>query len=114
MDDPDTRKQWRLAFGQLIHDAAAYAPRTKSGPDQTVLAKYVYPWARKVALSHDSYFCAKYTDMEVRPFPSRRPRGKCNFVGAPCVEAIMDKIDVDNPKRACPRQCRKKPDWTFC
>ncbi len=38
----------------------------------------MYPWARRLALSHDSYTCPLYRgrDNQVRPFPTRREEGK--------------------------------------
>ena len=33
--------------------------RSEHGPDQTLLARHVWPWARLQALQHDSHNCVR-------------------------------------------------------
>ena len=41
------------AFKKLFHDGLAYIPREKGGGyDQIALMRYIWPWGKKVALSH--------------------------------------------------------------
>lgn len=37
----------------------AYAPRNKGGYDQWCLTFFVWPWAKRRSLAHDSYTCEK-------------------------------------------------------
>jgi hypothetical protein len=69
--------------------------------------RYVWPWAKKDAISHDSYLCEKYPG--TRPFPTRRPMEPNNFVAA----VVADNYTLD---RECPAACRPAghQDWTHC
>ena len=71
-------------------------------------SRYMYkPWSHRVTLSHDSYSCKRFTasDLEVRPFPSRREEegeeGECNYVGSPCAArqggGVRSNIDTGDP-----------------
>ena len=42
--------------------------------------RYVWPWAEKESIGHDSYFCRKYKN--TKPFPTKRNNGPNNFVAA--------------------------------
>jgi hypothetical protein len=44
-------------------------------------------------MTHDSYSCDKYPDMEVRPFPVRRDSGPNNFIGSVVKENISLQIE---------------------
>ena len=47
------RRSFMDAFKKLFHDGLAYIPREKGGGyDQIALMRYIWPWAKKVALSH--------------------------------------------------------------
>ena len=70
------------------------------------------PWAKDLALSHDSYLCKKYTN--TIPFPTQRiADGHCNFVG--CRENTSDIINFTK-NYECPYECRPvdHKDWKFC
>ena len=66
------------------------------------------PWSHRVTLSHDSYSCRRFSasDMEARPFPSRREEEvseeECNYVGSPCAArqggGVRSNIDTGDPK----------------
>ena len=69
------------------------------------------PWAKDVALVHDSYHCKKFVNNTI-PFPSQRKGGPCNFVGCIHGGSRLDAI----PKNECPKTCRPKnhQDWKYC
>ena len=69
--DSNERKSFSQAFKKLFKDGLAYIPREKGGGyDQIALVRYVWPWAKKVALSHDAYTCHKFSNTS--PFPTQR------------------------------------------
>ena len=45
------------------------------------IGRYVWPWAEKDSIGHDSYYCLKYNH-NTKPFPTKRKIGPNNFVGA--------------------------------
>ena len=108
------RKSFSQAFKKLFKDGLAYIPREKGGGyDQIALVRYVWPWAKKVALSHDAYTCHKFSNTS--PFPTRRLEGTVgNFVGS--VVSLNHSIGSQEDLWACPKKCRPRdhPDWTFC
>ena len=65
------------------------------------------PWAKDVALVHDSYHCQKFGNNS-KPYPSQRKEGQCNFVG--CVRG------GGTIQNECPEACRPKNhiDWKYC
>merc|ERR1719336_1562462 len=81
--------------------------RKAYGPDQGFLKRYLWPWAKWSAVSHDSYFCRQFA--RTSPFPSRRKNDTNNFVAA-VVEA------GDFLTKPCPAVCRPKDhqDWVTC
>ena len=101
------RKMFRESFREASHDPMFWAERNAYGPDQGFLKRYIWPWAKWSALSHDSYFCRQFP--RPSPFPTRRKNGTNNFIAA-VVEA------GDYLVQECPRACRPKshPDWTTC
>ena len=51
------RNKLMAKFKDLFRDGLAYIPREKGGGyDQIALMRYVWPWGKKVALSHGKYF----------------------------------------------------------
>ena len=70
------------------------------------------PWAKDVALVHDSYHCKKYAN--TTPFPSQRKEGPCNFVA--CIPELISSTVHFTPKYECPRTCRpmNHQDWKYC
>ena len=86
----------------------AYVKREKGGGwDQIALTRYIWPWGKKIALSHDSYTCHKFS--KTSPFPTKRKEGVGNYVGS--VVALNASIGSE-----CPEKCRPKnhPDWKLC
>ena len=68
------------------------------------------PWAKDLALSHDSYHCKNYTN--TTPLPTQRiVDGHCNYIG--CCEVCED---YNNITYECPNECRPvdHKDWKFC
>ena len=78
-----------------------------AGPDQGFLHKYVWPWAKKDAMQHDSYLCKHYS--RTRAFPVQRKNESNNFVAA----VVGEKQYIWQP---CPEKCRPvdHKDWTYC
>ena len=72
---------------------------------------YFRPWARKIAMVHDSYLCQKYKDTSlIRPYPTQRESSDCNFIG--CIPELKpSRIDTE-----CPKECRpaNHQNWTTC
>eukprot|EP00096_Caligus_rogercresseyi_P009479 TRINITY_DN3231_c0_g2_i3.p1 TRINITY_DN3231_c0_g2~~TRINITY_DN3231_c0_g2_i3.p1 ORF type:complete len:216 (-),score=6.39 TRINITY_DN3231_c0_g2_i3:110-757(-) len=69
------------------------------------------PLVPRLGLTHDSYHCRKYPGGSA--FPSNRPFGPLNFVGA--VADINNTLEF-SAKNECPFKCRPKEhkDWAFC
>ena len=55
LEDVNIRRLWAGAWDRILEDKLALASREKKGPDQDILDKYVWPWARYITLTHDSY-----------------------------------------------------------
>ena len=49
------RTRWRQSWVSILQDQLTYAERGSKGPDQTILTRHVWPWARSEAMQHDSY-----------------------------------------------------------
>jgi len=106
------RKSLMDSFKKLFKDGLAYIPREKGGGyDQIALMRYFWPWGKKVALSHDSYTCRKFS--HTAPFPTQRLPGIGNFIGS--VIALNQTVGFDN-SNFCPEKCRPKnhQDWIYC
>ena len=76
--------------------------------DQTLLAKYVWPWAEKVSMQHDSFNCRMFPGSI--GFPTPRQNTSNNFVGA-----VVNLNWTMN--WMCPRECRRsghQHDWEYC
>ena len=69
--------------------------------------RYVWPWAKWSALSHDSYTCNLFP--RTKAFPTRRLVEKNNFVAS-----VVEAGDV--MKKHCPEKCRPEDhkDWLYC
>ena len=95
------------SFKQAAKDPIFWAPRAAYGPDQGFLKRYLWPWGKWSAVSHDAYTCQRFP--RTQPFPTRRKLEPNNFV-ASIVEA-NDILDIE-----CPVSCRPKQhkDWTYC
>ena len=109
------RSKMDQSFVKMFGSDIFFTSHDKRGPDQDLLGKYIWPWAKDFAMGHDSYSCMKYANS--RPFPTRRKDKFCNFVG--CIgeasEMFLKRI-VFEKKNECPLACRPKsrPDWKYC
>ena len=74
--------------------------------------RYIWPWSKKVALSHDSYTCHKFA--RTSPFPTQRTAGVGNFIGS--VVSLNSSIGLSGEGGICPEKCRPKDhkDWLYC
>jgi hypothetical protein len=95
----------------MFQDPLFYSSRKNGGTDQTMLKKYVWPWARKIVMAHDSFTCRSF--WRTQPFPTQRKKGIGNFVGA--VLAVNDEIPFTS-KFQCPykRRPSQHKNWTYC
>ena len=106
------RSALMTAFKKMFRDGIAYIPREKGGGyDQIAIMRYVWPWAKKVAMSHDSYTCHKFSG--TYPFPTERLEGIGNFVGS--VVSLNQSVGYIY-NTTCPEKCRPKyhKDWIYC
>ena len=69
--------------------------------------RYVWPWAKRVSIGHDSYTCHSYP--YTKGFPTQRKNEPNNFV-ASVVSENHTLWEI------CPEECRPKDhkDWTHC
>lgn len=69
--------------------------------------RYIWPWGKWSALSHDSYTCTQFP--RTSPFPTKRLMEPNNFVAS-----VVFANDVMRQK--CPKKCRPKEhkDWQYC
>ena len=78
-----------------------------------IIARYVYHWASKVMMGHDSYFCRVFPNSF--PFPKEREDKIHNFAGAISIKYIEKQSQLPfTDEFVCPVPCRGKPDWTYC
>ena len=105
------RDLWKGSFIGILNDNLAYVTRQDKnrnivkGPDQKILAGYIWPWAQHVSLSHDSYHCRGYKSSQ--PFPTQRIIEPNNFAGAIYFRNVTLKVE-------CPIECRKHKEWKYC
>ena len=107
---PSTRKLYRESFYKSMNDTSlSYAPRTSYQPDQRILTKYFWPWAKDTMMAHDSY-CCKIFRAGWRPYPTARTNEAPNFIGAASLKATIPKGNE------CPQDCRpaNHQDWVYC
>lgn len=95
------------SFRQASKDPMFWAGRSAYGPDQGFLKRYLWPWGKWSAVSHDSYSCQHFP--RTSPFPTRRGEGENNFVAA-----VVQSRDI--LRQECPAACRPPdhPDWIRC
>jgi len=96
------REEWSKAWTKIFRDPLCWEPRSKKGPDQKVLKKHVWPWARFNAMQHDSYRCGMYPGSI--GFPTRRKKELGNYIAS----------NNSTMWFRCPKQCRRQPEWTHC
>ena len=105
--DSLVREMFKQSFKQASRDSMFWAERQAYGPDQGFLKRYIWPWAKWSAVSHDSYFCHHFP--RTSPFPTRRKNSTNNFVAA--IVGAGDYLITP-----CPEACRPKlhKDWETC
>lgn len=106
-----TLDKWKEIWPLILQDEKVINPSEHYGMDQYALYKYVWPWAQKVALVHDSFNCDKYRTQFTKAFPSQRLYELNNYVGS-----ISYPPDFQTLWEPCPENCRPKnhPDWEYC
>ena len=69
--------------------------------------RYVWTWAKKDAMQHDSFLCRKYSG--TRGFPIQRKNQTNNFMAA----VVAQNQYIWKP---CPTKCRPEAhkDWEYC
>ena len=97
------RKRWKCSWQRILNDSLTYSARTIKGPDQIILTRYVWPWARNMSLQHDSYTCHHYPGSV--GFPTQRRDEDYNFIAA----VGNMRIWVE-----CPQLCRRHKHWAHC
>ena len=97
-----------LLINLCDRDKIFWAPRTAYGPDQGFLKRYLWPWGKWNAMSHDAYTCLQFS--RTSPFPTRRKE----LVPNNFVAAVVEVDDV--MRQECPEKCRPKEhkDWIYC
>ena len=106
LTESNIRHKWRKSWGRMLEDPLCWAGRQAKGPDQELLSRYVWPWARHMALEHDSYTCHMYPGSV--GFPTQRKEGPNNFVAAVVSEG------GGSLWKMCPRKCRRRQEWEHC
>ena len=103
----NARARWARSWAKMLRDREAFEPRFKKGPDQALLARYVWTWGRRNSVQHDAYLCRQFPGSV--PFPTRRLAGPNNHV------ASVWKDNATLLSR-CPKYCRPKQhqDWLYC
>ena len=122
----DTRKEFQRAFRNAMKDRLFYDSHPiVDTADQRILIKYecfqgccsdsfvvnvfryVYPFAKKTLMAHDSFHCVSFPD-GTRGFPTRREIGKPdNFIGSIVGENMTLEMK-------CPNSCRRNEEWEYC
>ena len=72
-----------------------------------IVCRFVWPWASKNMISHDSYSCKRFS--YTKAFPTKRKMEPNNFVAS-----VVSENHVLN--QSCPKICRPREhlDWEFC
>ena len=135
LEQPSVRIKMKQSMISMVQDQMlSFAPRTKKGPDQDLLHKYVnfnmfqrvfgwysvyyrhvYPWAKEsTMMSHDSYSCSQFQE-DIKPFPKKRQEGHLNFAGSLALVNLemFSYLPLTN-KTVCPEACRARTDWQHC
>ncbi len=105
---PASRPILRAVGLAMFKNRAAYRSDNFHGSqDQVLLNKYFWPWVRNLVMQHDSFHCDLFGKSHA--FPSKRPDGVNNFLGAP-VALNSSLTDI------CPPKCRPRqnPEWKYC
>merc|ERR1712152_58468 len=101
------RSKWEKSWKSGIEDNIMWVGKHEWGEDQKFLDKYVWSWAEKDSIGHDSFHCQKYQN--TKPFPTQRDVGPNNFVGS----NVCQNWTLTFP---CPISCRPKnnKNWIYC
>ena len=97
-----------------------------------MLIRYVWPWAKRDVLQHDSYSCHKFSG-NVIGFPTQRKNEvQQDFPLKLNMLSLLHKLEwstlsfqsnnfvasVHNEKMymydECPKKCRRREEWTRC
>ena len=99
------------SFQRMFHSNVFFSNQDKRGPDQDLLKEYIWPWAKDLAMVHDSYHCKNYSN--TIPYPTQREDTICNFVG--CIPELKSGITFTKGN-ICPIECRpiNHSDWKYC
>lgn len=100
------RNKWTKSWTKMLADPLCWRGRGDKGPDQELLSRHVWPWARHMATQHDSYTCRSFPNSI--GFPTERRDEKNNFVAAVVSEGEGRLWKV------CPKKCRRRPEWEHC
>lgn len=106
LSQANIREKWRRSWQKMLADPLCWAPASAKGPDQELLTKYIWSWARHMAVQHDSYTC--HTFPGSKGFPTEREDGENNFVGAVVSEG------GGRLWKKCPKKCRRRREWERC
>ena len=95
----------------FLQDPHAKHARGFGGYDQMVLNRHVWPVAKAVVMSHDSYTCTMFPNSH--PFPTKREDAIGNYIGGVIGHGARIKFV---PENECPANCRPKEhqDWVYC
>ncbi|TRY79599.1 hypothetical protein TCAL_05903 [Tigriopus californicus] len=104
---PMERVMMTEAFRQAQRDPIFWASRKAYGPDQGFLKRYLWPWGKWNAITHDSYTCLQFP--RTSPFPTQRQMRPNNYIAS--VHESHDILRIE-----CPSKCRPQahPDWKYC
>ena len=107
LTDPNIREKFVKSWQKILNDPLLWTSRTNYGADQHLLSKHVWPWAKHISISHDSYTCQKYPN--TRPYPTQRLNEPNNFVAS----VVFENHTLT---KECPKACRPKnhQDWKTC
>lgn len=107
LDKDYVRQKWRRAWRDGFQNEIMWKARNLTGPDQGFLQKYVWPWAKKDSMQHDSYLCKKYSG--TKGFPTQRKNESNNFMAA----VVAQKQYI---MKECPEKCRPADhkEWQYC
>ena len=80
--------------------------------DQPFLLRELWPLVENDSISHDSFHCQRFAD-NAKPFPTKRPSIKENYVFVGCVKPCSRKQFAFG---TCPIECRPKNhlEWIYC
>ena len=89
---PDIRSKLEHSFMDMFRSPIFYKSHKLKGPDQDIIRKFIWPWAKIFTMGHDSYSCKRWANS--RPFPTQRKNENCNFIGCIFEAPLEGKIWV--------------------